>query len=363
MYITPSRTHKNRRFTHSAYRYAFNSMEKDDEVKGSGNSYDYKHRFYDNRLGRFLSIDPLTSDFPYYSTYQFAGNKPIVAIDLDGLEEYIVVTGYPKTVNGIVLIRVSKQFYIDDLNKRHAAAVNNIVSSYDYRIGNAKGKSKKELIAQKENALSAAHYDYNQGLKKIDNNYSKTFYTKANSSIESQGALDGYIFAQGEMRDAMSANELEYFNGGGKILQSLAGSNAWDLFLNTDIVSAMPGKDPIGRIAYKAEAKWSTQTHFESNSSDLVISDQPFLDDIVSFLDAFKNSKILISGYTDSDGNESDNQKLSEDRAKSAMEYLVGQGIDASRIEIKGYGESKAVQGATDTQKAADRKITIEVQQ
>ena len=36
-------------------------------------------------------MDPLASSLPFYSPYQFAGNTPIQAIDLDGLEEYIVV--------------------------------------------------------------------------------------------------------------------------------------------------------------------------------------------------------------------------------------------------------------------------------
>ena len=35
-------------------------------------------------LGRFLSVDPLTSEFSFYTPYQYAGNKPIAAIDLDG---------------------------------------------------------------------------------------------------------------------------------------------------------------------------------------------------------------------------------------------------------------------------------------
>jgi hypothetical protein len=35
-----------------------------------------------------LSVDPLSSSYPWYSPYQFAGNKPIIAIDIDGLEEY-----------------------------------------------------------------------------------------------------------------------------------------------------------------------------------------------------------------------------------------------------------------------------------
>ncbi len=59
----------------------------DDEVKGEGLQYDYGFRIYDPRLGRFLSMDPLFSGYPYYTPYQFAGNRPIWAVDLDGLEE------------------------------------------------------------------------------------------------------------------------------------------------------------------------------------------------------------------------------------------------------------------------------------
>ncbi len=46
-------------------------------------------RIYDPRLGRFLSVDPLTNKFPWFTPYQFAGNMPIWAIDLDGAEPEI----------------------------------------------------------------------------------------------------------------------------------------------------------------------------------------------------------------------------------------------------------------------------------
>ncbi|MFA6925213.1 MAG: RHS repeat-associated core domain-containing protein, partial [Bacteroidales bacterium] len=49
-----------RNFNTTTYRHGFNGKEKDDELKGSGNSYDYGMRIYDPRLGRFLSVDPLT---------------------------------------------------------------------------------------------------------------------------------------------------------------------------------------------------------------------------------------------------------------------------------------------------------------
>lgn len=72
----------------SGYRYGFNGKEKDDEVgKGGGAQYDYGFRIYDTRIAKFLSVDPLTSGYPWYTPYQFAGNKPIWATDLDGLEE------------------------------------------------------------------------------------------------------------------------------------------------------------------------------------------------------------------------------------------------------------------------------------
>ncbi len=70
----------------SNYRYGFNGKEEDDEVKGEGNQQDYGMRIYDTRLGRFLSNDPLSKTFPYYSPYHFAGCNPIRNVDLDGGE-------------------------------------------------------------------------------------------------------------------------------------------------------------------------------------------------------------------------------------------------------------------------------------
>jgi hypothetical protein len=55
-------------------------------VKGEGNQQDYGMRGYDARLGRFLSVDPITQQYPELTPYQFASNGPIDAIDLDGLE-------------------------------------------------------------------------------------------------------------------------------------------------------------------------------------------------------------------------------------------------------------------------------------
>ena len=81
------------------YRYGFNGKEQDSAVNGVGVDYDYGARIYDARMGRFLSMDPLIKKYPWYTPYQFAGNKPIWAIDLDGLEELISTASIKYRVN------------------------------------------------------------------------------------------------------------------------------------------------------------------------------------------------------------------------------------------------------------------------
>jgi RHS repeat-associated protein len=77
------------------YRYGFNGKENDNEPKGiEGSQQDYGFRIYDPRVGKFLSVDPLTSQYPWYTPYQFAGNKPVWATDLDGLEENISTSAF-----------------------------------------------------------------------------------------------------------------------------------------------------------------------------------------------------------------------------------------------------------------------------
>jgi RHS repeat-associated protein len=74
----------------TGYRYGFQGQEKDDEWKGSGNSINYKYRMHDPRLGRFHSVDPLASEYPHNSPYAFSENRLIDAVELEGLEMFLV---------------------------------------------------------------------------------------------------------------------------------------------------------------------------------------------------------------------------------------------------------------------------------
>lgn len=68
------------------YRYAFNGMEQDQELSGSGNSYTTMFRQYDPRIGRWKSIDPLAAKYPGASPYSAYNNNPIYFVDPLGLE-------------------------------------------------------------------------------------------------------------------------------------------------------------------------------------------------------------------------------------------------------------------------------------
>jgi len=68
----------------SGYRYGFNGKENDKDI--SSGAQDYGMRIYDARIGKFLSVDPITKQYPELTPYQFASNSPNESIDLDGLE-------------------------------------------------------------------------------------------------------------------------------------------------------------------------------------------------------------------------------------------------------------------------------------
>ena len=53
------------------YRYGFNGKENDDDIKGIGLQQDYGMRIYDPRVGRFLSVDPLQKQYPWYTPISF----------------------------------------------------------------------------------------------------------------------------------------------------------------------------------------------------------------------------------------------------------------------------------------------------
>ncbi|MDI9363588.1 MAG: RHS repeat-associated core domain-containing protein [Flavobacterium sp.] len=131
-----------RKFTqvNSGYRYGFNGKELDIDMDGS--NYDYGFRIYNPQLGKFLSVDPLTSKYAFYTPYQFAGNKPTVYIDIDGKEEgvydpsqdpYNVKRIWDNAVDGL-----SNVLLMLTIPQTEGLLIRKVLEKQGYKIPNAK---------------------------------------------------------------------------------------------------------------------------------------------------------------------------------------------------------------------------------
>jgi RHS repeat-associated protein len=96
----------------TGYRFGFNGKESDNEISGNGNQYDYGFRIYNPRIAKFLSVDPLTKEYPELTPYQFASNSPISGIDLDGLEYLYAHEARIEAVSGQVKLKVQNMHWV-----------------------------------------------------------------------------------------------------------------------------------------------------------------------------------------------------------------------------------------------------------
>lgn len=101
---------------------------------------------------------------------------------------------------------------------------------------------------------------------------------------------------------------------------------------------------------------------FAFDSAKLTAAAEERLDGVVDKLKASDVKAVRVAGHTDSVGSDSYNLKLSERRARSVKDYLIGRGVPAERLSIEGFGESKPVaDNDTDAGRAQNRRVEIAV--
>lgn len=101
---------------------------------------------------------------------------------------------------------------------------------------------------------------------------------------------------------------------------------------------------------------------FASGKAKILRSSWPILDSVAQVMKDYPAITVRIEGHTDSDGSDTLNQRLSDQRAAAVQEYLGGKGVEAKRLSSKGYGETQPIDtNRTSTGKANNRRVEFHI--
>ncbi|MBD3241739.1 MAG: OmpA family protein [Chitinivibrionales bacterium] len=100
--------------------------------------------------------------------------------------------------------------------------------------------------------------------------------------------------------------------------------------------------------------------NFETGKAVLTPNSYRLLDDVYASLAEWTEVKLEIQGHTDSQGSNEVNQRLSQRRAEAVRDYLIGKGIDPSRLRAVGYGEVRPIaDNTTAAGRAKNRRVEL----
>ncbi|MCS6821092.1 MAG: PorP/SprF family type IX secretion system membrane protein [Microscillaceae bacterium] len=104
----------------------------------------------------------------------------------------------------------------------------------------------------------------------------------------------------------------------------------------------------------------ASHVQFRTGSAIILPEWYPALDEVVTLLKNHPKGYLRLEGHTDSDGDENRNMQLSKDRANAVKNYFVRKGIDASRIETDGFGETRPIaDNKTEEGKRQNRRVEM----
>jgi len=99
---------------------------------------------------------------------------------------------------------------------------------------------------------------------------------------------------------------------------------------------------------------------FPSDGRELKADFYAVLDSVALVLEEFEKTIIVVAGYTDSQGSDAYNQKLSEDRARSVANYLMAKKITPARFETVGFGEKNPIaDNSTAEGRSLNRRVEL----
>ena len=155
-----------------------------------------------------------------------------------------------------------------------------------------------------------------------------------------------------------ASNSIEKSNNNTSVANNSANvstSNASKPATATPSTSSIP-------TAVKGEVLVLDKVLFHFNSATLEGTSSAQLDKLVAYLQQNPAMKILIKGHTSSEGSEEYNQKLSENRSKSVVDYLISKNIGKERLTFKGFGKSQLINtNGTEESRQQNRRVEFEI--
>ena len=118
----------------------------------------------------------------------------------------------------------------------------------------------------------------------------------------------------------------------------------------------------IQRNANLLAVTFKSDVLFDTNSAALKAGSYDEMTRVAQVLNQYPETTIMIAGHTDSAGNETYNQQLSERRAAAVKNALTGQGVNPARMSTIGYGESKPIaDNNTESGRQMNRRVEITI--
>ena len=128
-----------------------------------------------------------------------------------------------------------------------------------------------------------------------------------------------------------------------------------------DLQDKLPNAQ-VERVGEGIQITFDSGILFDVNQSTLRAAAQQNLTDLASSLEEYEGTDVLVVGHTDSSGEASYNQGLSERRADAARNYLLGAGLDPDRVTAMGMGEEEPVDtNDTDEGRQANRRVEVAI--
>lgn len=134
---------------------------------------------------------------------------------------------------------------------------------------------------------------------------------------------------------------------------------------NAELRQALLGSGvQVRKVGNTIQLIMASDVTFATNQANIQSDFYPTLDSVAVVFRKYDKNTINIVGYTDSTGNASYNQQLSEQRAQSVGSYLISRGVPANRVYTSGQGQRNPIaSNATPQGRAMNRRVVITLRQ